>query len=295
MTEYQTTPLSPSFGVEVSGLPLSEFVPSGRFPELRSLFETNSALLFKAQDFDDKAHLELARCFGPIEDRLADERKPDVEYSIPKVSNVLSGGEVTGEMDLHTLNLQSNFLWHADSTFMPRPALTNIITARVVASEGGETELASTRAAWEAMPEKLRARIRGRGISHHYSTSRAKISPELAKLPMFHKWPATRWNAIWTNPVNGRESLYIASHAYKVDGYDDVESIKLLDELMEFCTQPEFTYTHSWDVGDVLIWDQRATLHRGRSWPYEQPRTLSSLCTTVTDSDGITEMHLVAH
>ena len=254
------------------------------------MFEEHSALLFRAQDFDDVAHLELAREFGPIEDRKADERKPGEEFTIPKVTNVQSDSSLKGDMDLHKLHLESNFLWHADSTFLPRPALTNILTARAVVSEGGETELASTRAAWMAMPEELCARIRERGIWHHYSVSRAKISPELAKHPMFHKWPATHWNAIWTNPANGREALYIASHAYKVDGYDEAESAELLDELMEFCTQPEFTYSHQWNVGDVLIWDQRAVLHRGRPWPDKQARTLSSICCSVTDADGIAAM-----
>ena len=109
---------------------------------------------------------------------------------------------------------------------------------------------------------------------------------------MFHKWPATHWNATWTNPVNGREALYIASHAYQVDGYDEAESLQLLDDLMAFCTQPEFTYSHDWTVGDVLIWDQRAVLHRGTPWPYEQPRTLSSLCVSVTEADGLDNMKI---
>lgn len=287
MTVFSTKPISPAFGVEVTGVQLADIVPSGHFDDLRALFEEHSALLFRRQDLSDAAHLELGRAFGPIEDRNADERKPGEDFTIPKVSNIREDGSITDEMDLHTLNLQANFLWHVDSTFMPTPALTNIITARVIASEGGATELASTRAAWAAMPETLRARIRGRGIRHHYATSRAKISPELAELPMFHKWPATHWNAIWTNPANGREALYIASHAFEVDGYSKAESQALLDELMAFCTQPEFTYAHNWAVGDVLIWDQRAVLHRGRPWPYEQPRVLSSICCSATEADGL--------
>lgn len=292
MKNFRIKPLTPAFGVEVQGMKLAEVVPSGRFDELRALFEEHSALLFRAQDFDDAAHLELARAFGPIEDRNADERGKDEAFSIPKVSNVREDGSVTGDMDLHTLNLRSNFLWHADSTFMPTPALTNILTARVVTSTGGETELASTRAAWAAMPEALRARIRGRRIWHHYAHSRAQISPELAKLPMFNKWPPSHWNAVWKNPMNGREALYIASHAYKVEGYDEAESHALLEELMAFCTRPDFTYSHPWQVGDVLIWDQRAVLHRGRPWPIAEPRTLSSICTTATEADGIAQMRV---
>ncbi|WP_370227642.1 TauD/TfdA dioxygenase family protein [Cognatishimia sp.] len=294
MTVFKTLPLTPAFGVEVDGIALKDVVSSGHFADLRRLFETHSALLFRRQDFDDRAHLALAKAFGPIEDRKADERKKDAPFEIPKVTNVVSDSSLKGDDGMHKLHLESNFLWHSDSTFMPTPALTNILTARVVTTEGGATELASTRAAWAAMPEALKARIRDRGIWHHYSVSRAKISPELAKHPMFHKWPATGWKSVWTNPVTGDESLYIASHAYKVDGYDDAESIALLDELMQFCTQPQFTYSHRWDVGDVLIWDQRAVLHRGTPWPYEQPRTLSSICCSMTAADGVEDMRLTS-
>ena len=294
MSTLSTTPLTPAFGVEVSGLSLQDAAHGAGFAALRDLFETHSALLFRKQDMSDETHLALAARFGPIEDRLADERKPDEAYKVPQVSNVREDGGVSDEMDLHTLNLKANMLWHADSTFLPNPALTNILIARVVTSTGGATELASTRAAWAAMPEALKARIRGRGIWHKYSHSRARISPELAAMPMFHKWPDQHWKAVWTNPANGAEALYIASHAYLVDGYSEAESQELLGELIDYCTQEAFRYAHSWQVGDVLIWDQRAVLHRATPWPYEEPRTLSSLCVTATEQDGLAQMHVEA-
>lgn len=287
MTTIQTKPLTPQFGVGVSGIDLADVRADSLFPELRALFEEHSALLFRGQDVSDEQHMALAKLFGPIEDRQADERKPGEKFVVPKVSNVQEDGSTSGEMDLKTLNLKSNFLWHSDSTFLPNPALTNILIGRVVTTEGGATELASTRAAWAAMPEELKKRVRNRGIWHRYSHSRRKISPELAKLPMFNKWPDQHWNAVWQNPTNGQEALYVASHAFKVDGYDETKSQALLDELIAFCTQPEFVYSHRWNVGDVLIWDQRAVMHRGTPWPYEQPRTLSSICSTATEADGI--------
>lgn len=175
---------------------------------------------------------------------------------------------------------------------MPQPALVNIITARILPSEGGNTELATTRASWEEMPDQLRAKIEGRGIWHHYSHSRKKISEELSKLPMFHKWPAQHWKPVWTNPANGKEALYIASHAYKIDGYDDEESEAILAELTAFCTQERYVYSHQWKIGDVLMWDQRAVMHRGTPWPYDQPRKLISTCSSVTEHDGLAEMRM---
>ncbi|MBI1416804.1 MAG: TauD/TfdA family dioxygenase [Limimaricola sp.] len=292
MTRFDLTPLNPNFGVEVRGLNLMDVSADTLFPEIRALFEEHSALLFRGQDLTPEKHLELAGLFGPVEDREADERKPGEAFKIPEVSNVLDDGTTSGEMDLKTLNLKSNFLWHSDSTFLPVPSLINILVGRIVTTEGGATELASTRAAWAEMPADLKARIEGRGIWHRYSHSRKKISEELAKLPLYTKWPDQHWKAVWPNPVNGRAALYIASHAFAVDGYEEAEGEALLEELTAFCTQPRFVYSHTWAVGDVLLWDQRAVLHRGTPWPYEQPRKLSSICSSVRESDGIAAIRI---
>ncbi|MEM8591224.1 MAG: TauD/TfdA family dioxygenase [Pseudomonadota bacterium] len=278
------------FGVEVQDLDLTQVRSVAEFQPIRNLFDEHSALLFRNQALTDEDHIRLSAFFGPIEDRMADERKPDEAFKVPEVSNVREDGTTSEAMDLHTLNLKANFLWHSDSTFLPSPSLVNVITARIVPSSGGNTELASTRAAWAAMPRKLKSRIEGRGIWHRYSHSRKKISEELSKLPMFHKWPDQHWNSVWTNPVNGREALYIASHAFKVDGYSEAESEALLAELTAFCTQPRFVYSHAWRVGDVLMWDQRAVMHRGTPWPFEEPRKLSSICSSAQESDGLSSI-----
>ena len=292
MTNLSTRPLTPAFGVEVQGIDLATADLSAAYPALRALFEEHSALLFRGQDLSDDRHQEFARLWGPLEDREAETRKPGEGPKVSHVTNLRADGSVSGEMDLQTLNLKANLLWHTDSTFLPVPALTNTLVARVVTSTGGATELASTRAAWEAMPEALKARIRGRGIWHHFSQSRARISPELAAQPQFHRWPAQHWKALWANPVNGREALYIASHVQRIDGLDEAESEALLDDLTAFCTRPEFVYAHHWQVGDVLIWDQRAVLHRGTPWPWNEPRKLASVCTSVTEADGLAAMRL---
>ena len=206
MTQFSLTLLNPNFGVEVSGLDLMQVTAETLFPEIRALFEEHSALLFRAQNLTPKKHLELAGLFGPVEDREAGARKPGETVKIPEVSNVLDDGTTSDEMDLKTLNLKSNFLWHSDSTFLPVPSLVNILTAKIVTNTGGAIELASTRAAWARMPAEMKARIEGRGIWHRYSHSRKKISEELSRLPMYNKWPDRHWKAVWPNPVNGREA-----------------------------------------------------------------------------------------
>ncbi len=283
----KVTPLTRTFGVVVHDIDLSEIRSDVEFPQLRALFEEHSALLFPGQNLSDAQHLHLAEMFGPIEDRMADSRKPGEKAGVSPVSNETGDGGVTDEMDMHTLHLKANQLWHIDSTFMPTPALCNILTAKVVTDAGGETELASTRAAWAIMPETLKQRIRGKVLGHNYTRSREMISKELAQQSMFNKWPPQRWPAVWANPVNGAEALYIASHVYKVEGLEQAEGEALIEELVAFCTQPQFTYSHAWKVGDVLLWDQRAVMHRGMPWPYDQPRTLTSVCCSLADADGL--------
>ena len=133
MPELTLTPLAERFGVIVQDIDLHDVSAHHLFPEIRAAFEAHSALLFRGQDLDPEMHMSLARLFGPIEDRKADERKKGEAFTVPEVSNVTEDGSITDEMDLHTLNLKSNMLWHADSTFLPVPALTNILTAKIVA------------------------------------------------------------------------------------------------------------------------------------------------------------------
>jgi alpha-ketoglutarate-dependent 2,4-dichlorophenoxyacetate dioxygenase len=107
-------------------------------------------------------------------------------------------------------------------------------------------------------------------------------------------WQDQAWQAIWTNPVNGEEALYIASHAYADDGMDIDAGQAFIDELVAWSTQDAYLYGHRWQPGDVLIWDERATLHRGRPWPYDQARTLASICISVRDVDGLARMRAAA-
>jgi alpha-ketoglutarate-dependent 2,4-dichlorophenoxyacetate dioxygenase len=290
MINLTTRPLTPAFGVDVDGIDLNDVTQTKHFDDLRALFERHSALLFRGQSMTPETHMRITALFGPIEDRKADERKKGEAFEIPEVSNMTKEGGLTGEMDLHTLNLLANTMWHSDSTFMPVPAVTNVLTAHVVTKTGGATELASTRAAFDDMPPERQDALRALVFRHHFSQSRAKISAELAALPMFHKWPAQHWPAIWKNPVNDAESIYVASHVNGVIGMEQDAAMAFVDQLLVDCTQPDYVYSHKWTPGDVLIWDQRAVLHRGTPWPADQARRLTSICASMTAADGLADM-----
>ncbi|WP_298853922.1 TauD/TfdA family dioxygenase [uncultured Ruegeria sp.] len=282
----RTSPLHPRFGMVVHDVNLRDVTNEHLYPEIRQAFETHSALLFPAQSISDADHIRLAELFGPLENREAMAAGRDIEFQLPELTNKTKDG-VRAKDDLRQLDLQANMLWHTDSTFLPTPALINILTAKVVPPSGGETELASTRAAWADMPAHLIAALKDAVIWHRLSHSRSKISADLAALPKMTRWPDRPWRAIWPNPVTREEALFIASHAFAIEGMGHEESQALLDEAIAFCTQPEYVYSHQWSVGDVLIWDERATLHRGRPWDYDHPRTLKSICCSVTDADGL--------
>ena len=280
----KTRPLHPRFGVEVEQVSLCEVTAADGYDEIRTLFDRHLLLLFRNQSLDDAQHLALGRLFGPIEDR---SQSPDPIEAISVVSNI-DGEEVVGdEEDLRVLRNVANQQWHTDSTFLPVPALANILRADVLPSSGGETEFLSTRAAWQDMPAELQARVRDRVIRHRYTHSVARASKQLAQLDRYTMWPDQRWRALWPNPVTGDEALYIASHACGIDGMGDDEAQALIDRLIAFCARDEYVYSHRWQVGDVLIWDERATLHRGRPWPYDEPRSLRSICISAGAADGL--------
>lgn len=283
----QTKPLHRDFGLEVTGCDLGRLDEDGGFAEIRTLFEQHSLLLFRDQPLDDAEHLALGRRFGPLEDREDDRPEPEICL----VSNEADEGVFDREA-WQLLQLQANFLWHTDSTFLPVPALANLLQARVVPSHGGETQFVSSRAGWRDLDPALKAAIKDRYLWHSYGHSRAKIDPELARRELISKWSDQCWRAVITNPVTGAESLYIASHAYAVDGMEAAAGAALIEAIMTAITQPEAIYSHSWRPGDLLIWDERAMLHRGRPWPYEEPRTLSSICISLQDRDGLAEMRL---
>ena len=275
------TSLHDRFGVEVHGVDLGEVSASSGYGEIRAAFEAHSLLLFRYQHLGDEEQLALGRLFGPLEDRFS---LP--EPVISPVSNV-KDDEILSEEEQHVLHLKANQFWHTDSTFLPVPALINILQARVLPKTGGGTEFVSTRAGFADLEPDLRARLRQMFFRHNYVHSRAKIDPGLAEREMFTKWEDQTWRAIWTNPATGDEALYIASHAFGIVGMEEAEAQSLLAELIDRMTVPEAIYTHDWQPGDVLLWDERATMHRGQAWPYGEARTLVSICVSAREVDGL--------
>ena len=282
----ELVPLGPDFGVEVRGIALIDVAASDAdYQSIRAAFEEHSVLLFRDQEITDDVQAAFSRAFGPLERVKIGSEGAGTFYS--RLHNIGPDGSLVPETHRQALTAHANQLWHTDSSFKSTPALASVLSARVVPEHGGETELTSTRQAWTRLAPSMRARLRNLVVSHAYAYSRDQIDPALMTESERAALPPVRWRITWPNPVNGRIALYLASHAYAVTGLGDKEARALLDELITEATRPEFTYQHRWRPHDVLMWDNRATMHRGRPWSHDQARSLVRTTISAVETDGL--------
>jgi alpha-ketoglutarate-dependent 2,4-dichlorophenoxyacetate dioxygenase len=284
-----TVPLGAAFGAELRGVTLAEVAADpGLYRQVRAAFEEHSVLLFRDQQVTDQAQEAFSACFGPLELTKVASLGEGTHFSILK--NIGPDGRLVPDGHRETLVARANQLWHTDSSFKQTPALASVLSARVIPSTGGETEFASTRLAWQRLPAATRAKLENAFAWHDYAHSRGKIDPGLATSVEQTALPPVRWRLNWPNPANGRTSLYIASHAFAIDGMSQAAAQALLGALIDEATRPEYTYLHRWQPGDVVMWDNRATLHRGRPWPDDQPRHMVRTTISATDADGLDQV-----
>ena len=286
-------PLGPGFGAEVRGLGLAEVAErDDAYRAVRAAFEAHSVLLFRSQRISDELQVAFSARFGPLEATKVASLGAGSPYSI--LTNIGPDGRLAAPDDRENLVARANQLWHTDSTFKHIPALASVLSARTIPPEGGETEFASTRLAWGRLSPAERERFAGAFAWHDYAHSRGKIHPELATAVERTALPPVCWRMAWRNPANGETSLYLASHAYAIEGMEKAAAQAVLARLIEAATKPEITYLHRWRPGDVVMWDNRATLHRGRPWPTDQPRHMVRTTISATDADGLAAMRPAA-
>jgi alpha-ketoglutarate-dependent 2,4-dichlorophenoxyacetate dioxygenase len=274
----------------MSGVGLVDVVKSDEaYRFVRAAFEDHSVLLFRGQPVTDELQVAYSKRFGPLEIAKVASLGEGTPFSI--LTNIDRATDTLVPPDhKEALRARANQLWHTDSSFKESPALASVLTARVIPPTGGETEFASTRLAWERLPEATRMRLAEAVAIHDYAHSRGKIAPHLASERERDALPPAHWPLRWRNPANGRDALYIASHAGAIEGMPKEEALTLLGELIAFATAPGCTYLHKWAPGDVIMWDNRAVLHRGRPWPDDKPRHVVRTTISATDADGLADM-----
>jgi alpha-ketoglutarate-dependent 2,4-dichlorophenoxyacetate dioxygenase len=282
-------PSGPGFGAELRGVTLADVAADdAAYVAVRAAFEQYSVLVFRDQEVTDELQLAFSRRFGPPEVTKVGSQGTGSHFVI--LSTIGPDGKVVPPDHRLSLRSKANQLWHTDSSFKSVPALTSILSARVIPARGGETEYVSTRLAFERLDQTVRNKIEHCFAWHDYAHSRSQIAPDLASAEERAALPPQCWRMVWKNPVNGRGAIYLASHAYAVEGMQAAEGKKLIDELMELATAPGTSYLHQWRRGDVVMWDNRATMHRGRPWPAHEPRLMVRTTISATEADGIDTM-----
>lgn len=285
----ELVPLGPGFGVEVKGVTMLDVaIDADAYKAVREAFETHSLLVFRDQPIADDIQVAYSRAFGPLELTKAVSLGANSFYS--RLTNVGANGEIVPPTDRQVLVAQANALWHTDSSFKKTPALASVLTARVLPGADGDTEFTSTRLAWERLPADMQERLKNAVATHSYANSRDQIHPDLANAEERKALPPVRWRLNWRNPANDRRALYVASHAYAIDGMDDRDARQMLAELLDEATRREFVYTHKWRTGDAVMWDNRAMLHRGRPWDYAKERSMVRTTISATEADGLNEV-----
>jgi len=290
----ELVPLGRGFGVEVRGVGVLDVaIDAEAYKAVRAAFEEHSLLLFRDQAIADDIQVAYSRAFGPLELTKAASVGENSFYS--RLTNRGPDGEIVPQTHRQVLVAQANALWHTDSSFKKTPALASVLSARVLPGADGDTEFTSTRLAWERLPGDLQAKLKNAVATHSYANSRDQIHPDLANAEERKALPPVRWRMNWLNPSNGRRALYIASHAYAIDGMDDRDARQMLAELMDETTKRDHVYVHKWRQGDVVMWDNRAMLHRGRPWDYSRERSMVRTTISATAADGLDQVKPSIH
>ena len=282
-------PLGPGFAAELRGVTLADIAhDDAAYAAARATFEEHSVLVFRGQEVSDEGQLAFSRRFGPPEVTKVGSLGTGSYFVI--LTTIGADGKVVPPDHRYAMRNKANQLWHTDSSFKRTPALTSILSARIIPTNGGETEFVSTRLAFARLDQSLQVKLATSFAWHDYAHSRGQIAEGLASPEERAALPPVCWRMVWKNPMNGKRALYLASHAYAVEAMEPAEGKRLIDELMAAATAPGTSYVHAWKTGDVVMWDNRATMHRGRPWPAHEARCMVRTTISATAADGLESM-----
>jgi alpha-ketoglutarate-dependent 2,4-dichlorophenoxyacetate dioxygenase len=266
--------VGPCFAGEVDGIDLAQPLTPEEVAAIHAGMDRYAVLVFHGQPVTPDQHMAFTLALGPIENSVGTGLRDD--YRLPTVfadvSN-LDKDERVFERDNRTrLFGLGNRLWHSDSSFKPIPAKYSLLHAYRVPSRGGNTEFADMRAAYDGLDEETRAMCEGLICEHSQLYSRGILGFTDFTEDERERFAPVRQVLVRTHPVTGRKSLYLSSHAGGIIGWPVPEARAFLRDLVEHATQRQFVYSHQWRVGDLVMWDNRQTMHRARPFPEQEPR-----------------------
>jgi alpha-ketoglutarate-dependent 2,4-dichlorophenoxyacetate dioxygenase len=270
-------PLKGAFVGEVSGIDVSKPLTRGDVAAIEAGMDKYAVLIFHDQKITDDQQMAFTRNFGAIEEaRNVSVLKPEevrLATGMNDVSNLDKEGRPRARDDRQRLFGLGNSLWHSDSSFKPTPAKYSILSARIVNPKGGNTEFADMRAAYDALDDEIKRDIEDFVCEHSLLVSRGSLGFEVTEDER-RGFSIARQRLVRTHPVTGRKSLYLSSHAGNILGMPTPEARLLLRDLTEHATQPQFVHVHKWTLHDLVIWDNRQTMHRVRRYDETQPRDM---------------------
>jgi alpha-ketoglutarate-dependent 2,4-dichlorophenoxyacetate dioxygenase len=270
------SPLHPVFAVEAETIDLSRPIDRGTVAEIDAAMNEYAVVVFHDQELTQDRQLDFTRHFGPLDPgrHLAVRQHRRVRPEFADVSNLDEEGRVADRNHHRILSNMATRLWHTDSSYKRPAAKFSLLYCSEIPDWGGETEFADMRAAYDALPEPLRAEAEGRSAEHYVHHSRATLGFAPSAEDIAGAIPPATWPLVRTHAGSGRKLLYIGSHATHVVGLSVPEGRVLLQDLLEHATQRQFVYAHRWRPGDLVMWDNRAVLHRGRRYDLAQPRDM---------------------
>jgi len=280
-------PLHPLFAAEAGGVDLRKPLDAATVQAIDAAMDRYAVLVFRGQPMDQAEQVACARQFGPLDAGLRKATGAPTRFQYDElidIANVALDGSVADRENAKLIGVLANQLWHADSTFQDVPVKYSMLSAVVVTDEGGETQWADLRAAWDALPEKTKRHIEGRTGRHSAFHSRIALGDDRYTEAQLKRFPPVERPLVHVHPRSGRKVLYPSVHIDRVSGLSVPEGRLLVAELLEHATQPAFVHTHEWRAGDYVMWDNRATLHRGKRYDLAARRDLRRTTTLERDA-----------
>jgi alpha-ketoglutarate-dependent taurine dioxygenase len=249
--------LSPAGGVAVTGADLSRPLPSTFRDEIMAAFLAHHVLVFRDQDMGKQEQLEFTLQFGELEEHVGRHAAADRYGLVHMVTNLGEDGNPTTKL------VQSgNYHWHTDKSYHAVPSLMTLLHAKELPPVGGNTQFANMAMAYEALPDETKRRIAGMRVVHSWAASRRRAGAAPPSEIEMTERPPVDHPLVRTHPETGAKTLYIGNHASHILGMPEAEGDALLQEQLDHATQPQFVYTHQWQDGDLVMWDNRCLLHR---------------------------------
>ena len=277
-------PIGP-LGAVASGVDTSQALGEAGVRAIEAGMDEYGVLVFRKQLLTEEQQLDFARQFGPLDigfGKVRNQAAPGaagrahrLQYrELGDISNLDMDGQVAARNSQKIVGNLANQLWHSDSSFQKPRAKYSMLYALVVPGEGGDTEFADLRLAYDALPARLKKQVEGLVAQHHPLHSRFMLGDTNYTQEQRDAIQPTVWPLVHTDPRTGRKILYVGAHAAQIEGMGVAEGRMLLMDLLEHATQRAHVYTHQWQVGDLIMWDNTATSHRGRWFDLSKKREL---------------------